>query len=93
VITNFLLYVFLSASDWLNACVAIERSVAIIKEPYFDLLKSKRVSRYVIIVIILLVIISVHPDRFHRELVDDLEDSNTVVLSIIHIHLLCLIQL
>ncbi len=76
VMIDFFLRVILSASDWLSACVATERAVAIIKGPYFDLAKSKRVSKYVIVVVIPLVIVSVLPDSFHRELVDDLEDSN-----------------
>jgi hypothetical protein len=77
VMTDFLLRVLLGISDWLNACVAMERIVATIKGPYFDLRKSKHVSKYVIIVVILFVVASTLPDPFHRELVDDLEDSET----------------
>jgi hypothetical protein len=83
--TDFFLHVLLSASDWLNACMAMERVVAIIKGLYFDLTKSKRVSKYVIIVVILLIIVSMLPDPFHRKFVNDLEDGNTwYVISYSH---------
>lgn len=77
VITDFLLHIFLYVSDWLSACVAIERAIAIIRGPYFDLQRSKRVSKYSILIVFLLTIASALPDLFHRQLVDDLEDDDT----------------
>jgi hypothetical protein len=73
--TDFVLRILLYASDWLNACVTTERAVSILKGIHFDMEKSRRVSRYVIVFVFLLVITSTLHDPFHRQLVDDLEDD------------------
>jgi hypothetical protein len=61
----------LSLSEWLNACVAIERMFSVLKGVKFDKNKSKtRAKQISWILIILLIVTHIH-DPLHRELIDD----------------------
>ena len=68
---DFLLRVCLVTDKWLNACVSLERSWATIQGVRFDKKRSKRITRYVIPVLVLLVIGSTVHDPVHRRLLDD----------------------
>ena len=74
---DFLLRVFLSTNEWLNVCVAIERTATVIQGASFNFKKCKDISKYVIIIIFLLITVSFLSDPFHRKLVDDIEDGQT----------------
>jgi len=63
----------LSLSEWLNACVAIERMFSVLKGVKFDKNKSKtRAKQISWILIILLIVTHIH-DPLHRELIDDVD--------------------
>jgi hypothetical protein len=53
---DFLLQIGLHMDQWLNACVAIERAIAATKKANFDKSKSRKVAKYIILVLLILVI-------------------------------------
>jgi Na+/proline symporter len=59
---------------WLNACVGMERAFNIVKGPQFDKKKSKRVAKYIILILTLLMMITNIHDPIHRRLLDDGND-------------------
>jgi len=63
--------------QWLNACVAIERSITAIKGVNFNKKKSRKLAGYIIIILLILNIgTSVH-DPLYRRLIDDNHDDNS----------------
>jgi hypothetical protein len=68
-----MLKVLLATSEWLNACVAIERLISVKQSTGFDKKKSKKLSKWVITSVIVLVILTHIHDPLHRELVDDID--------------------
>ncbi|CAF1445939.1 unnamed protein product [Adineta ricciae] len=78
---DFLLRVLLSCSDWLSACVAIERAVTIVQGVAFDKAKSKRTAKWVILLVMLFTVGTHIHDPLHRGLVDDEEESRTFCIA------------
>jgi hypothetical protein len=74
---DFLVRSLLAIADWLNACVAIERAMTVIRGVNFNKNKSKRVAYWVIISIVLVTFLSILHDPVHRRLIDDLEEERT----------------
>jgi len=72
---DYLLQIVLNLDRWLNGCVAIERSVNIVKGVKFNKNKSKTMAKYVICLLILLTTISSIYDPIHRQLVDDVSND------------------
>jgi hypothetical protein len=71
---DFLLRVGLYMDQWLNACVATERAFTIIKGASFNKKKSKRIAKFVIILLVIVIAgTSIH-DPISRDLID--EESN-----------------
>jgi hypothetical protein len=70
---DFTLKVLLASNEWLNACVAIERMISVLKNIRFDKKKSKDISKWVIIIVFVFVILTHIHDPIHRELIDDLD--------------------
>jgi hypothetical protein len=68
-----MLKVLLATSEWLNACVAIERAITVKQSTGFDKKKSKKLSKWVITSVIVLVILTHIHDPLHRELIDDID--------------------
>ncbi|CAF1113852.1 unnamed protein product [Adineta steineri] len=77
VITDFLLRSLLSISDWLSACVAIERAVTILKGANFNKNQSKRIAKQVILFVCILTFLTYIHDPIHRHLIDDEEEQRT----------------
>jgi hypothetical protein len=71
---DFLLRVFLSMDNWLNACVAIERVVTVIKGVSFNSNLSQRAVKWVVLLLILFTTSTTIQDPLHRRLLDDYED-------------------
>jgi hypothetical protein len=71
---DFLLRSCLYMDRWLNACVGMERAFNIVKGPQFDKKKSKRVAKYIIFILTLLMMITNIHDPIHRRLLDDGND-------------------
>lgn len=78
---DFLLRSLLAIGDWLNACVAIERTVSITKQLTFNRKKSKCVARWTISTVVLLASLSNIHDPIHRRLIDDLAEERTWCLA------------
>ena len=74
---DFLLRSLLSISDWLSACVALERLVSAIQGVKFNKAKSQRVARWMILIIVLSTSCSYVYDPVHRQLLDDEEEQRT----------------
>jgi hypothetical protein len=71
------LFVYLDA--WLNACVAVERSVNVSKGVNFDKEKSKRIARWIIILLPFCVMSSIIHEPLYRELVGDRTDGSNIM--------------
>ena len=78
---DFLLQFFLTTNDWLNACVAIERSISIIQGVKFNKEKSKQVAKWLILFVLVFISCSYIYDPFHRRLIDDEEEQRTWCVS------------
>ncbi|CAF4773041.1 unnamed protein product, partial [Rotaria sp. Silwood2] len=59
----------LASSEWLNACVAIERMFTIIKNMSFDKKKSRIAAKRVILVVIILATITHIHDPLYRQVI------------------------
>ncbi len=70
---DFILKVLLASSEWLNACVAIERMTSVIKGSGFNKKKSEQISKWIILCVFILTILTHIHDPLHRELIDDLD--------------------
>ena len=66
---------FLAIGDWLNACVAVERTITIYTEVKFNKKKSKIYAKWIIIGIYLFTFISYIHDPIHRKLLEDNEEE------------------
>ena len=67
--------VFLYLDTWLNACVAVERAVHVSKGVRFKKEKSKRIARWIIIILPLLVIATIVHEPIHRDLMEYTTDK------------------
>jgi len=78
---DYILYLYLNMNQWLNACVAFERTYTTIKDTNFEKRKSKLVAKFIIIS-------SSIYDPFYHRLIDEENDNNEKriydVLLIIH---------
>ncbi|CAF3580012.1 unnamed protein product [Rotaria sp. Silwood1] len=63
----------LASSEWLNACVAVERMFNVIKGVTFSKKKSKIIAKRVTFVVIILTILTHIHDPVHREIINDLD--------------------
>jgi uncharacterized membrane protein YhaH (DUF805 family) len=61
--------------NWLNACVAVERVVTIIKGINFDSNLSRKAVKWVILLLILFIASTTLQDPLHRRLLHDYEDG------------------
>ncbi|CAF1163612.1 unnamed protein product [Didymodactylos carnosus] len=71
VILELFLKILPSTTNWLTACVAIERTVTVIKGVKFDKVLSKKVSRYVVFTVIVGNIVSYLHQSFIRHVIED----------------------
>jgi hypothetical protein len=62
--------------QWLNACVAVERTVVVIKGPYFRKKKSKKAAKFVIVLLLILISISYIHEPIYRRLIDEEDDDD-----------------
>lgn len=72
---DFLLRIFFSSNNWLNACVAIERTLTVMKGIKFNRNKSKEMAKLVIFAVLAFTILTNLHDPIHRRLVDDEEEQ------------------
>ena len=74
---DFLLRILLVSGDWFRACVSIERAVNVSRGANFDKLKSKKVAKWILLLIFLFTICTHIHDPIHRRLVDDEKEQHT----------------
>ena len=72
---DFLLRLCLNMDQWLNACVAFERTVATLRGTRFDKANSRRTAKRMILILLVVVAISTIYDPLHRHLIDDQDKS------------------
>jgi hypothetical protein len=75
IVLDYFLRSLLSIGDWLGACVAIERTVNVLKGVHFNKTKSKQAAKWTILIVFILTMSTYIHDPIHRDLVDDLEEQ------------------
>jgi hypothetical protein len=60
--------------NWLNACVALERLIAVYKGIYFKKMLSKRIARRIIFILPLFIMVSIIHEPLNRNLFHDIEE-------------------
>ncbi|CAF4799586.1 unnamed protein product, partial [Rotaria sp. Silwood2] len=68
---DFILRVCLNMDQWLNACVATERAVTIIKAAHFHKATSKKLAKIVIVILVIFTIGTSITDLLYRHLIDE----------------------
>jgi tetrahydromethanopterin S-methyltransferase subunit C len=68
---------FLSSSDWLSACAAIERAVNVSSGVNFNKVKSKQVAKWIICLVFIITGCTHIHDPIHRYLIDDEAEHRT----------------
>ena len=72
---EFTLKVCLYVDSWFNAAVALDRAMTVHKGVSFNKASSKRIARWLLIILPLLVIVSLLHEPLYRDLVDDSEEE------------------
>jgi len=67
------LRILLASNEWLNACVAFERMIYVIEGISFHRRKSQTVSKWIVVSVFILTIITHIHDPIHRQLIDDID--------------------
>ena len=76
---DFILLCALNMEQWLNAFVAVERTITIVKGARFDKKKSKRMAKLVMCILLLNIIVTGLDDPIHRRLIDkESEDERRI---------------
>ena len=74
---EFVLRSLIAITDWLHACVSVERILNVIFGARFNKAKSKKTAKLVIFGVFLFTIVSVLHDPVNRRLIDDEEEKRT----------------
>jgi hypothetical protein len=72
---DFLLKTLVQTSEWLFACVAVERALIVIRGVNFDKTRSKRAAKWVVLVVFLCTIITSIHEPIHRNMLEDAEEG------------------
>jgi len=80
-IMDFLLRFLLSTNDWLSACVSIERAINVIQGVKFNKTRSKKMAKWVTIIVLFCTGCTYIYDPLHRRLMDDEEEQRTWCLT------------
>jgi len=73
IILDVSLKILLSSNEWLNSCVAIERMISVLKGVPFQKRKSQKLSKWIIILVFVVTILTHLHDPLHRQLIDDID--------------------
>ncbi|CAF1117126.1 unnamed protein product [Didymodactylos carnosus] len=74
-LVEFLLKWGQTGSGWLNACVAVERTLAVIRQAQYSNLASKRRAKWVVMSVLLLMGVVCSPELIFRRTVIDRQDQ------------------
>jgi hypothetical protein len=77
VTVDFLLKILLGLVDWLNASVAVERTITALRGVNFDKTKSRRAAKWVIISLLIVITLTSIHDPLYRQLINDVEEQRT----------------
>ncbi|CAF3528930.1 unnamed protein product [Rotaria sp. Silwood1] len=80
---DFLLRICLNMDQWLNACVAIERAITIIKATHFHKDKSRKLAKLAIAILLIVIIGTSIYDPFYRRLIDEENEDDKRVWCIV----------
>ena len=67
--------------SWLNACVAIERAIAVSRGVNFDKKRSQTAAKWIILVLPIIILASISYEPLHRQLFDDQEMASVWCVS------------
>ncbi|CAF1277256.1 unnamed protein product [Adineta steineri] len=73
---DFLLQICLNMNQWLNAFVAIERAIMILKGTRFSKRKSKQIAKLAIIILLIFIIGTTIHDPIYRRLIEEDEEND-----------------
>jgi len=72
---DFLLRICLQMDQWLNACIALERVITAIQGAHFDRKQSRKVAKFIVIFLYLIITgTSIH-DPIYRSIIDETNES------------------
>ena len=74
---DFILRILISSSDWLSACIAIERAINVSQGVHFNRIKSRQIAKLIIPIVLVLCISTHVHDPIRRLLVDDKDEQRT----------------
>ncbi|CAF4237719.1 unnamed protein product, partial [Adineta steineri] len=70
---DVIIKVLIAFNDWLNTYVSIEQAVNIRKDVRFNKTKSRQISKWVILIILIVTILTHLHDPIRRQLIDDID--------------------
>ncbi|CAF1102925.1 unnamed protein product [Adineta steineri] len=74
---DYFLRIFIHIDQWLNACVACERAITVVEGARFSKKKSKKVTKFIILLFLILNIFTFIHEPLYRHLIDEIdEDKN-----------------
>ena len=73
---DFILRICFNMNQWLTACVAMERTMTVIKEANFNKKKSREAVKFVILILLIIVIGTCIHDPINRHIINELNDLN-----------------
>ncbi|CAF1399531.1 unnamed protein product [Adineta steineri] len=74
---DYILRMFVSIDQWLNACIAIERTTAVIKGVSFDKNKSKKTAKLMMAILFITVAVNYVHDPIHRYIIDEVNQDDS----------------
>ena len=79
---DFLLRICLHFDQWLTACIAVERTFTVMKQTHFNKKHSRRIAKYMIIILLILLIGTSIQDSLYRRLIDERNEDNDEIKRI-----------
>ena len=79
ILLDFFLKISLQIEDWLHAAIAIERFISIIKGIHFNIKRSEKMAKWIILIIFIVVISTSIQEPLHQTLIDDEERTWCIV--------------
>ena len=73
ILFDMIIKILLATNDWLDGCVSIERVITVRKGTKFNTTKSKQMSKWISLILIIFTIISHLHDPLNRYLIDDID--------------------
>ncbi|CAF1523138.1 unnamed protein product [Adineta ricciae] len=74
---DFILRTLLNIDYWLNACIAIERTLNFAMGLKFNQIKSQRICKWIIVINVIVNILTRLTNPFHRNVIEDKDNERT----------------